>query len=185
MVRSTEGEGDRVGTLPLRCLQLARPDGRFVHHERAGRGAVPGAAESLRPRTDRARRQILNARSRRRVPGVTATGRAKLRRRQDKRRAERKGTPPPLVGGGWGEGLVGGWHRPTPPPGPLPQGEGGGASFLLGAQRRSNPPPDERPAVRQAGDCFVAARLAMTGDGDDRGWRDGGWRAFPVRVATL
>src|SRR5580658_7361984 len=47
--------------------------------------------------------------------------------RQDKRPTERKGTPPPLVGGGWGEGLVGGSHRPTPPPTPLPHGEGGGA----------------------------------------------------------
>src|SRR5580692_8800254 len=33
-------------------------------------------------------------------------------------------TPPPLVGGGWGEGSVRGWPRPTPPPNPLPQGEG-------------------------------------------------------------
>src|SRR5580698_4171838 len=32
--------------------------------------------------------------------------------------------PPPLEGGGWGEGLVGDSHRPTPPLGPLPQGEG-------------------------------------------------------------
>ena len=33
-------------------------------------------------------------------------------------------TPPPLEGGGWGEGLVGATLRPTPPPNPLPQGEG-------------------------------------------------------------
>jgi len=39
--------------------------------------------------------------------------------------------PPPLVGGGWGEGSVGGSHElpalllaGPPPPGPLPQGEG-------------------------------------------------------------
>jgi hypothetical protein len=34
---------------------------------------------------------------------------------------------------------------------------------LRGAQRGSNPLPDERTSARQAGDCFVAARLAMTG----------------------
>ena len=39
--------------------QLAWPDGCLVHHERAGRGVVSGAAEILRPRTDRGRRQIL------------------------------------------------------------------------------------------------------------------------------
>ena len=33
---------------------------------------------------------------------------------------------------------------------------------LRGAQRRSNLLPDERNSVRQAGDCFGAARLAMT-----------------------
>ena len=33
---------------------------------------------------------------------------------------------------------------------------------IAGAQRRSNPLPDERSSVRQAGDCFGAARLAMT-----------------------
>jgi hypothetical protein len=33
---------------------------------------------------------------------------------------------------------------------------------LRGASRRSNLPPDEPPAARQAGDCFVAALLAMT-----------------------
>jgi SAM-dependent methyltransferase len=39
-------------------------------------------------------------------------------------RAERKNTPPPLEGEGWGEGLVGANLRSTPPPNPLPQGEG-------------------------------------------------------------
>ena len=34
---------------------------------------------------------------------------------------------------------------------------------LRGAQRRSNLLPDEPRYVRQAGDCFGAARLAMTG----------------------
>ena len=34
---------------------------------------------------------------------------------------------------------------------------------LRGAQRRSNPLPDEPRYARQARDCFVAARLAMTG----------------------
>ena len=33
---------------------------------------------------------------------------------------------------------------------------------LRGAERRSNPLPDERASARQAGDCFVAPRLAMT-----------------------
>ena len=33
---------------------------------------------------------------------------------------------------------------------------------LRGAQRRSNPLPDERNSAREAGDCFGAARLAMT-----------------------
>jgi Cu2+-exporting ATPase len=37
-------------------------------------------------------------------------------------------TPPPLEGGGWGEGLVGANLRPTPPPNPLPQGEGEGCA---------------------------------------------------------
>jgi hypothetical protein len=36
---------------------------------------------------------------------------------------------------------------------------------LRGAQRRSNPLPDERTPARQAGDCFVASLLAMTGVG--------------------
>ncbi len=34
---------------------------------------------------------------------------------------------------------------------------------LRGTQRRSNLLPDERNSARQAGDCFGAARLAMTG----------------------
>jgi hypothetical protein len=33
---------------------------------------------------------------------------------------------------------------------------------LRGAERRSNPLPDEPRYARQAGDCFDAARLAMT-----------------------
>jgi hypothetical protein len=33
---------------------------------------------------------------------------------------------------------------------------------LRGAQHRSNPLPDKPAVVRQAGDCFGAARLAMT-----------------------
>jgi hypothetical protein len=39
---------------------------------------------------------------------------------------------------------------------------------LRGAQRRSNLLPDERTSARQAGDCFGAARLAMTGLIHDR-----------------
>src|ERR1700677_301712 len=35
--------------------------------------------------------------------------------------------------------------------------------FLLGAKRRSNLPPDELRNTRQAGDCFGASHLAMTG----------------------
>ena len=35
---------------------------------------------------------------------------------------------------------------------------------LRGAERRSNPLPDERSSARQAGDCFVAPLLAMTGE---------------------
>ncbi len=38
-----------------------------------------------------------------------------------------KRSPPPLAGGGWGEGAVPSWVRP-PPPAPLPQGEGEGSS---------------------------------------------------------
>ncbi len=38
---------------------------------------------------------------------------------------------------------------------------------LRGAQRRSNPLPDEPSYARQAGDCFGAARLAMTGCAGD------------------
>jgi len=34
---------------------------------------------------------------------------------------------------------------------------------LRGAKRRSNPLPDERSSARQAGDCFGASHLAMTG----------------------
>jgi hypothetical protein len=34
---------------------------------------------------------------------------------------------------------------------------------LRGAERRSNPLPDEPSYARQAGVCFGAARLAMTG----------------------
>ena len=37
------------------------------------------------------------------------------------------------------------------------------ALSLRGAERRSNPLPDEPRYARQAGDCFVAPRLAMTG----------------------
>ena len=37
---------------------------------------------------------------------------------------DRKDAPPPLEGGGWGEGLVGANLQSTPPPDPLPQGEG-------------------------------------------------------------
>jgi protein-S-isoprenylcysteine O-methyltransferase Ste14 len=36
---------------------------------------------------------------------------------------------------------------------------------LRGALRRSNPPPDKRSSALQAGDCFGARRLAMTGSG--------------------
>jgi hypothetical protein len=54
-------------------------------------------------------------------------------------------TPPPLEGGGWGEGLAGANLRSTPPPNPLPQGEGEPSCFLLGAQRRSKSPPDHPP----------------------------------------
>src|ERR1700733_10302256 len=52
--------------------------------------------------------------------------------RQDKRRAE-KNTPPPLEGGGWGEGSVQRTHAPTSPPDPLPQGEGECQFSQLGA----------------------------------------------------
>ena len=38
---------------------------------------------------------------------------------------------------------------------------------LRGAQRRSNPPRDEPCYARQAGDCFGAPRLAMTGCSGD------------------
>ncbi len=38
---------------------------------------------------------------------------------------------------------------------------------LRGAQRRSNLLPDERTTARQAGDCFGARRLAMTGCSGD------------------
>jgi hypothetical protein len=53
--------------------------------------------------------------------------------------------PPPLVGGGWGEGAV---PQETPPPNPLPQGEGeigqlfGAAVDVLVAIQRTPPPPD-------------------------------------------
>src|SRR5580658_8405928 len=69
-------------------------------------------------------------------------------------------TPPPLVGGGWGEGLVGGLYRPTPPPNPLPQGEGETLSFarrppsfIQGGSAagrwstRNDRPPDRGPRV--------------------------------------
>ena len=49
---------------------------------------------------------------------------------------------------------------------------GGGKLSLRGAQRRSNPLPDERTSARQAGDCFGAARLAMTGCSGDSTYRE-------------
>jgi hypothetical protein len=42
-----------------------------------------------------------------------------------------------------------------------------GKPSLRGALRRSNLLPDERSCARQAGDCFGAARLAMTGCSGD------------------
>ena len=47
---------------------------------------------------------------------------------------------------------------------------------LRGVQRRSNPPPDEPGYVRQAGDCFGAARLAMTVSTHDENALAGGNR---------
>ncbi|HEY3846028.1 MAG TPA: type VI secretion system-associated FHA domain protein TagH [Acetobacteraceae bacterium] len=44
-------------------------------------------------------------------------------RRQDKRDATNE-TPPPLEGGGWGEGSIAANLRSTPSPNPLPRGEG-------------------------------------------------------------
>ena len=41
------------------CDQLAGPDGGLVHHERAGRRPLPGAAEILRPRADRRRGEVV------------------------------------------------------------------------------------------------------------------------------
>ena len=54
----------------------------------------------------------------------------------------------------------------SPPLRPCVDGRTGPAmtgTFLRGAQRRSNLLPDECKSARQAGDCFGAARLAMTG----------------------
>ena len=54
-------------------------------------------------------------------------------------------SPPPLVGGGWGEGSVGGGHGPgsdpsgAPSPYPLPQGEG--------ETRSSQPPLSSQPSL--------------------------------------
>ena len=55
------------------------------------------------------------------LPPVLAAARAAL---EHVHYREEQKAPPPLEGGGWGEGSVGGSHRPTPPPNPLPQGEG-------------------------------------------------------------
>ena len=59
----------------------------------------------------------------------------------------RRKTPPPLVGGGWGEGSM---RHGTPPPTPLPQGEGEYRAH--GAQPqfhpgRVGPPPGGQPAI--------------------------------------
>jgi acyl transferase domain-containing protein/NAD(P)-dependent dehydrogenase (short-subunit alcohol dehydrogenase family)/acyl carrier protein len=55
-----------------------------------------------------------------------------------------KNTPPPLVGGDWGEGAAGADLRPTPPPNPLPQGEGEYSSL----QVETAAPRDEPATVR-------------------------------------
>jgi hypothetical protein len=47
---------------------------------------------------------------------------------QEKAVAARRKTPPPLEGGGWGEGL----GRSDPSPRPLPQGEGESLAILPG-----------------------------------------------------
>ena len=67
--------------------------------------------------------------------------------------------PPPLVGGGRGEGF--GAAR-TPPPNPLPQGEG--ELFLArGGETTQQSPAWGAAAAPPAGDCCVASRRAMTG----------------------
>ena len=67
--------------------------------------------------------------------------------------------PPPLEGGGWGEGLVGGRHRPTPPPtlgplrGPSPQGEGEDLARSAARPCRGN-----RTGIRQSHARIAAPR---------------------------
>ena len=57
---------------------------------------------------------------------------------------------------------------------------------LRGAERRSNLLPDERTSARQAGDCFAAPRLAMTGcSGNSTLIASGSWgRPRPTNSAA-
>ena len=101
--------------------------------------------------------------------------------RQEKR-VTQKNTPPPLEGGGWGEGS-GGMRPTTPPPSPLPQGEGEclfatsaaypdahGATpagcWYVGAhcQRRDAGPPLRAGVgpVERRGGYRIGRRLSMT-----------------------
>jgi Pyruvate/2-oxoacid:ferredoxin oxidoreductase gamma subunit len=68
-------------------------------------------------------------------------------------------TPPPLVGGGWGEGLVGACPDRAPPPPPPPPPGGGGGGGGGGGAGGPRPPPPPPPPPPRGGGVFLPSLL--------------------------
>ena len=129
--RERQGEGSVMRRQPAGAIEPAHRRLAIAGHER-----LLAALLRLARQDDAVVGHVTHGRVRK---GWEREGKGRERR-------EKRGqnTPPPLEGGGWGEGCV---RDETPPPNPLPQGEG--ECF----------PPHQRPTA-----CASGAALAGAGN---------------------